>query len=186
MPRLELALALPSSLPPRAMRGARAPCISVVRRVRELRAPAGALSDVLQASKSDVARTSSAAPPPSRACGAALCLYRPLHMETCILCPCARAPVHGIPSCARVRVHKPRLSPFGPQHSSWTTTPRKVSTRRNYSRSTCATQLYFKPGALGKLVVESCPLLMSVYKPSPVAFSGHVQTLVTSALPLWG
>ena len=52
---------------------------------------------------------------------------------------------------------------------------------RSYLQSSQQPRLYYKAGALGKLVVEQCPLLNSIYWPSPLAFSRDAQTCVTGA-----
>ena len=52
---------------------------------------------------------------------------------------------------------------------------------RSYLQSSQQPRLYYKAGALGKLVVEQCPLLNSIYWPSPLAFSRDTQTCVTGA-----
>lgn len=48
-------------------------------------------------------------------------------------------------------------------------------------QSVAQPKLYYKAGALSKLVVEQCTALTSNYYPAPLAFSGNAQTITTGA-----
>jgi hypothetical protein len=52
---------------------------------------------------------------------------------------------------------------------------------RQYTRSVEQPKLYYKAGALSKLVVERCAVLNRAYCPCPWAFSRDFQTCVTGA-----
>jgi hypothetical protein len=66
-------------------------------------------------------------------------------------------------------------------------TPEKRINARNcrrYSQSVSQAKLYVRRGALGKLLLEQCPTLHRPYWPAPLAFSAHLQTVLTGTPPL--
>ena len=54
---------------------------------------------------------------------------------------------------------------------------------RYYLSRVCKTpSLYFKDGPLSRIILQHCPILQKPFAPTPWAFNGHAQTLLSGAL----
>ena len=58
-----------------------------------------------------------------------------------------------------------------------------VGMPRYYLSRACKTpSLYFKDGPLSRIILQHCPILQKPFAPTPWAFNGHAQTLLSGAL----